>query len=117
MSTIYRILSRGDWELARTAGEFRGSDLDRRDGFIHLSAAEQLAGTLRAHFAGQRDLVLLYVRLDALPESALRWEPSRAGALFPHLYAPLSAAAVYRVEPLELSENGVHRLPSVESDA
>lgn len=85
-----------------------------RDGFIHFSTAEQVAETARIHYAGLSDLVLLYVRTEALPSEAWRWEPSRNGALFPHLYAKLPASAVHRVEPMSLDANGEHRLPALE---
>lgn len=108
--TIYKVLSADAWAAAQRAGVYEGSADDARDGFIHFSTAEQLTETLRKHFAGARDLVLLYVRADL---EALRWEPSRNGALFPHLYATLPLAAVQRVEPLPLDERGCHVLPAL----
>lgn len=115
MTTVYKILSRGEWQSARADGQCRGSALDLRDGFIHFSTAAQVAATARLHFAGRADLVLLYVRLAAITSgSAWRWEPARDGALFPHLYAALPSAAVHRVEPLVLGADGVHRLPELE---
>ncbi|MET0384372.1 MAG: DUF952 domain-containing protein [Polyangiales bacterium] len=114
MTTVYRVLPRDSWEAARVSGAFHGSSHDLRDGFIHFSTAEQLPGTLRSHYAREPDLVLLYVELEAISEaSAWRWEPSRGGALFPHLYAPLPAAAVRRVEPLPLGPDGIHQLPEL----
>ena len=108
MTTIYKVLPRTAWQAAQTAGVFHGSPV----GFIHFSTAEQLAETLCKHFAGMPDLVLLYVDTKAItPESAWRWEPSRAGALFPHLYAALPASAVQRAHPLGLNESGEHALP------
>jgi uncharacterized protein (DUF952 family) len=112
--TVYRILSETDWEAARELGEFRGSAHDIRDGFIHFSTAEQVADTARIHYARLPELVLLYVRMDALPAQAWRWEASRNGALFPHLYAPLPTAAVHRIEPLVLQADGTHRLATLE---
>lgn len=113
-SQIYRVLPRVEWERALAQAEFRGSAVDLRDGFIHFSRADQLATTLRLHYAQQADLVLLYVKTtDLQPAAALRWEPSRGGALFPHLYAPLPVAAVHRVEPLTLGSDGVHVLPAL----
>jgi uncharacterized protein (DUF952 family) len=114
MSVVYRVLPRAEWQQALATGEFRGSALDVRDGFIHFSGPEQLAATLRIHYAGHADLVLLYVRQAALPEAAWRWEPSRSGALFPHLYAALPTEAVHRVEPLTLGPDGQHQLPQLE---
>jgi uncharacterized protein (DUF952 family) len=109
-TTIYRLISRQDWETARAAGAFTGSADDRRDGFIHLSTATQVATTAARHYAGQHDLLLLYVRASDLG-AELRWEPSRGGALFPHLYGALPASAVYRAEPLPLASDGLHVFP------
>lgn len=81
-----------------------------RDGFIHFSSAEQVAETAARHYAGQSDLVLIWVDAEALG-AALRWEPSRGGALFPHLYGALPVAAVTRVEPLSLGPDGKHVFP------
>lgn len=115
MTTVYRVMSRDEWQRAQDEGFFRGAAHDVRDGFIHFSAAEQLTSTLRAHYAGARDLVLLYVKVAAIgAPDAWRWEPSRGGALFPHLYSPLPAAAVHRVEPLALDANGEHVLPALD---
>jgi uncharacterized protein (DUF952 family) len=111
---IYKVLSAEAWSAAQRAGVYEGSPDDLRDGFIHFSTAQQLAETLRKHFAGAPDLVLLYVRPERIdPPEALRWEPSRGGALFPHLYAPLSAAAVERAEALALDARGLHVLPTL----
>ena len=89
---IYKLLRATDWERLRAEGEWTGSADDRRDGYVHLSAADQVAGTLAKYFADVPDLVLLAV--DPLMLGAgLRYEPSRAGALFPHLYAPLPVGA------------------------
>jgi uncharacterized protein (DUF952 family) len=93
---IYKIATRAQWQAAEATGTFSGAPVDLRDGYIHFSTAEQLDETLAKHFAGQRDLVLIAVDADALGE-ALRWEVSRGGALFPHLYAPLPVAAAVRV--------------------
>jgi len=110
ISTIYRIVASSVWAAARQVGTFEGTAHDRRDGFIHFSTATQLAETAARHYAGQRGLLLLYVR-TAEVEASLRWEPARGGALFPHLHAPLSCAAVHREEPLTLGEDGLHVLP------
>ena len=108
--TIYRILSQQAWERAQADGTFAGSEHDVRDGFIHFSTAEQVAETAAKHYAGRADLVLLWVDAEQLGE-ALRWEPSRGGALFPHLYGALAVAAVTRVAALPLSADGRHELP------
>jgi uncharacterized protein (DUF952 family) len=96
---IYKVCSRAEWEAAVALGVYRGSTADRRDGFIHLSTADQVEGTLRAHFAGQDDLVLVEVDPGTLG-AALRFEPSRGGALFPHLYGELPVAAAREVRRL-----------------
>jgi uncharacterized protein (DUF952 family) len=108
--TIYKILSRAAWEQALSRAAFGGSEHDARDGFIHFSTAAQVAETAAKHFARAPELVLLWVDVAALGR-ALRWEPSRGGALFPHLYAELPTSAVTRVEPLGLDAEGVHVFP------
>jgi uncharacterized protein (DUF952 family) len=114
MTTVYRILPSDEWQRARVAGEFRGSAHDLRDGFIHFSTVDQVAETAHLHYASQANLLLLCVRLEALPKEHWRWEASRAGELFPHLYAVLPIAAVHRVDPLLLGADGVHQLPQLE---
>lgn len=110
MEPIYKILPATEWERARAAGIYEGSEHDRRDGFIHFSTAEQSVETAATYFAGERGLVLLTI--DPAPlGSALRWEPSRGGALFPHLYAPLPIAAVTEVHELPLGSDGRHVFP------
>ena len=106
MSRIYKILPRADWTAAHEAGRFEGSAVDRQDGFIHFSTAAQAQETARRHFAGQAGLVVLEVEADDLGE-ALRWEPSRGGELFPHLYGPLEARHVRYVTSAPLGEDGV----------
>lgn len=107
---IYKIMREADFEAAMREGRFCGSADDLRDGYIHLSAADQVPGTLAAHFAGQEDLVLLALDAGRLGLE-LKWEASRGGALFPHLYAPLDLAALLWVEPLWLDAEGCHVLP------
>ena len=104
---IYKIVPRGLWQSAEAAGVFLGAPVDLADGFIHFSTAEQARETAARHFAGQRDLLLAAVDADRLG-AALRWEPSRGGALFPHLYAPLAIADVLWVKPLPLGADGAH---------
>jgi uncharacterized protein (DUF952 family) len=92
MSTlVYKICARAEWESAVALGVYRGSEVDRRDGFIHLSTAAQVDGTLRRHFAGQTDLLVVGVDPAALGP-ALVFEVSRDGELFPHLYGELSVS-------------------------
>lgn len=109
MTIIYKIFRAGEWRQAQASGVFSGSADDLRDGFIHFSTKEQLEGTAARHFAGEGDLVLAAVDANALGE-ALRWEPSRNGQLFPHLYGPLPLAAVARAWPLSFVDN-VHQFP------
>ncbi|HEY5216232.1 MAG TPA: DUF952 domain-containing protein [Pseudolabrys sp.] len=113
MPIIYKICPASLWREATRAGLFRGSEVDLRDGFIHFSTSEQAAETAAKHFAGQRDLLLLHVDAGGLG-AALTWEPSRGGALFPHLYGDLDLAAVIKVEPLPLGADGRHAFPPLE---
>lgn len=106
MPRIYKILARAEWAAAEAAGRYEGSAVDARDGFIHFSTAAQAAETARRHFAGQADLVVLELEADALGE-ALRWEPSRGGDLFPHLYGALSTRHVLSVREAPLGADGV----------
>jgi uncharacterized protein (DUF952 family) len=109
---IYKILPRTEWAAALGAGRFAGSAVDRQDGFIHFSTAGQAAETAQRHFAGQADLVVLEVEGDDLGE-ALRWEPSRGGALFPHLYDELSAGLVRAVHEAPLGADDVPQIPAL----
>ncbi len=109
MTLIYKILSRGEWETAKAAGQFAGSTVDLADGFIHLSAADQAQETAAKWFKGQADLVLLGVESEALGD-ALKWEASRGGALFPHLYRPLLVSEVLSQRDLALDADGVPQL-------
>jgi uncharacterized protein (DUF952 family) len=108
--TIYKILSSVEWAAAQRHGAFDGSAVDRTDGYVHLSAADQVVETAARHFAGQTDLKLLAVDAAALG-SRLRWEPSRGGRLFPHLYGPLPVTAVSAVHDLPLGADGRHIFP------
>ena len=110
MPRIYKILKASEWQAAEQAGAFTGSAVDVADGYIHFSTAAQAAETAGKHFRGQSDLVLVTVEADTLGD-ALRWEPSRGGALFPHLYAPLRVDAALRVMPLPLGPDGAHQFP------
>jgi len=138
---IYKILPQTEWEEAQAEGVYRGSAHDARDGFMHFSTAAQLAETSRKYFSSVPDLVLLAVVTSALDgpphptlsprgegflglpsplgekdrmrgDSALRWEPSRGGDLFPHLYADLPVSAVTSARALPLGEDGIPLLPS-----
>jgi uncharacterized protein (DUF952 family) len=110
MSVIYKISPAAPWRAARQAGLFTGAPVDLADGYIHFSTGTQARETAAKHFAGQADLLLIAVDAAALGE-ALRWEPSRGGALFPHLYGPLPMSAVLWEKPLPLGDGGVHLFP------
>ncbi|WP_427789290.1 DUF952 domain-containing protein [Brevundimonas diminuta] len=101
----FKILSRADWRAAVAEGRYDGSAVDLADGYIHLSAADQLAITAAKYYAGQDDLMLVEVDLAALGD-ALIWEPSRGGALFPHIYGPLPVAATRAVRALSVTADG-----------
>jgi uncharacterized protein (DUF952 family) len=109
LTRVYKILTRAEWRTAQAAGRFEGSAVDRKDGFIHLSAASQAQRTAELHFAGQADLVVLELVAERLG-SALKWEPSRGGELFPHIYGPLDCALVEAVREAPLGPDGVPQL-------
>ena len=113
MAAIYKISPAGLWHEAEQAGAFTGAPVDLADGFIHFSTAGQVRETAARHFAGQADLVLVAVDGDALG-TALRYEPSRGGALFPHLYGTLPLSAVRWVKPLPLGPGG-HEFPELDA--
>ena len=110
---VYKICTRTEWETALACGRFKGSAVDVADGFIHFSTAEQAGETARRHFAGQRGLVLVAVDTETL-DGALKWEPSRGGDLFPHLYAALPVAAAIWAKDLPLGVDGAHDFPDLE---
>ena len=110
MRILYKILSLEHWQAAKSKGVFEGSAVDLKDGFIHLSTAVQMRETAARHFAGQDGLVLVGFREDELPN--LKWEPSRGGDLFPHVYGTIDIALAVSVNTLPL-EQGVHRFPEV----
>lgn len=114
MQAIYKICPASAWRDAERAGVYRGSADDARDGFIHFSTADQLAGTLVKHYRGQTDLLLIALDADALGD-ALRWEPSRGGDLFPHLYGDLDPAAATAVHDLPVRADGTHVVPEAVS--
>ncbi len=111
---IFKVCDQSEWSAARQAGSYGGAPIDLADGYIHFSTAGQLAETLAKHFAGKEDLVLVAVRTEHLGPQ-LRWEPSRGGALFPHLYENLGMSHVLWEAPLPL-EGGRHVLPDLERE-
>lgn len=106
---IYKLVDAADWQGATAEGAYPGSAVDLRDGYIHMSTADQLHETARRHFAGLSGLLKVTIDtavLAGLPDQALRWEPSRGGALFPHLYAPLPLSAVRSIEACHVDAEG-----------
>jgi len=112
MTLLFKICTGAEWQAAVAASAYAGSDIDRQDGFIHLSARHQVVETAARHFAGKTDLVLVAVEEAALGP-ALRWETSRSGNLFPHVYGKIPIAAVRWVKPLPLRDGG-HAFPGME---
>lgn len=106
----YKILTGPEMEAFERDGVFAGSEADRRDGFIHLSACDQLTETADKHFAGQDGLWIVGVDLDAHGDQ-VRWEPSRGGRPFPHLYEPMRLEAVTAYGPLQRDDDGRVKLP------
>jgi len=108
---VYKVCGQDEWAAAVEAGRYDGSADDRRDGFIHFSTAGQLAGTLARHFRDRPDLVLIAFESASLGP-ALKWEPSRGGALFPHLYGPLDPSLAQQPVSLSLGADGTPHLPA-----
>lgn len=111
---IYKIAPKTLWQEAEAKGVFTGAPVDIADGYIHFSTASQARETAAKHFVGQSDLLLVAIDGDALGD-ALKWEVSRGGALFPHLYAPLDLSAVVWVKPLPLGDDGQHQFPEFDA--
>ena len=107
-SLIYKIVHRDVWSHAQQAHVFTGAEIDLADGFIHFSTADQVEETANKHFAGQLDLLLVAVDPAVLGEN-LKWEPSRGGDLFPHLYGPLDLSLVIFVEEILQDDAGKHQ--------
>lgn len=112
MTIIYKIVPQSLWRDAEKSGTFDGAAIDLKDGYIHFSTAEQLAATAALHFAGQSDLLLIAVDGPRLGD-ALKYEPSRGGDLFPHLYSTFAVDAVLWVKPMPLNTAGRHVLPDL----
>ena len=110
MTTVYKIVAADLWQAAEDSGVFAGAGIDLNDGFIHLSTGPQARRTAQLYFAGQDDLVLVAADGASLGE-ALKYEPSRDGDLFPHLYGSLPLTAVLSVRPLPLGADGNHIFP------
>lgn len=107
---IYKICDEALWREAEAAGEFLGAEIDLQDGYIHFSAASQAKETAAKHFAGRNNLLLIAVDEQKMGD-ALKWEASRGGDLFPHLYGNLSTSDVEWAVPLPLQKDGSHAFP------
>ncbi|MEM8703994.1 MAG: DUF952 domain-containing protein [Pseudomonadota bacterium] len=112
MTLVFKIVPKDMWREAEAAGTFKGAPVDLADGYIHFSTAEQARETAARHFAGQDDLLLAAFESASFGD-ALKWEPSRGGALFPHLYAQLKPADALWVRALPLSAEGAHVFPEM----
>ena len=106
---VYKILPQSEWVKAREERAFRGSSIDLRDGFIHLSTQAQVSETLRLHFSGQRELLL--IEFSAKDLDSLVWEPSRGGQLFPHVYSELDPAKARQEWSLKADDQGIPQAP------
>ncbi|MBO9097198.1 MULTISPECIES: DUF952 domain-containing protein [Rhizobium] len=112
MAVIYKIVPELAWQEAREEGIFHGASIDLADGYIHFSTAAQAKETAARYFAGQTDLLLVAVDSEVLGD-ALKFEPSRGGDLFPHLYGLLSTTSVLWATPLPLDKDGAHQFPEM----
>jgi len=110
LERLYKITPTLLWACAEREGRVPWAPVDLEDGFVHLSTAAQVRETARRHFEGQRELLLVQVDPSNIPDSRLRWEPSRGGALFPHVYGDIPLTAVTWVKPLPLID-GMHVFP------
>jgi uncharacterized protein (DUF952 family) len=109
-SIAYKILTKPQMDELEHKGAFAGAPIDLTDGYVHLSTADQAQETLEKHFAGQDDLWIAAVDLEALGDD-IKWEESRGGALFPHLYAPMSLSTVIAYGPVDYEPDGSLKLP------
>jgi uncharacterized protein (DUF952 family) len=109
-TTGYKILTADQLSALEQDGSFAGSPVDLEDGYIHLSTADQLEETIRKHYAGQDGLQLVAIDLDALGD-AVKWEPSRGGTLFPHIYGSITLDVVVAYSALQYEPDGSIRLP------
>jgi uncharacterized protein (DUF952 family) len=112
VATIYKICPSHLWQASVAAGVFHGSDVDRADGFIHFSTAEQVASTLAKHYPGAAGLLLAAFDETKL-SPPVRYEPARGGMLFPHLYGTFDPADALWVKPLGPGPDGRHILPDL----
>ena len=115
MALIYKIIPEALWREAEAEGELLGAAVDLADGFIHFSTSAQVRETAAKHFQGQQDLLLIAVDAGGLGD-ALKWEPSRGGDLFPHLYRSLRTSEAVWAAPLPINEHGAHQFPTTIDD-
>ena len=115
---IYKLVTRAQWNEANAKGVFEGAPVDLADGFIHFSTADQVEETAAKHFKGIDDLLLLTVSVEKLESSAgpVTWEPSRGGALFPHLYHSMPLEVVSDECALPMNSDGYHRFPQLQQE-
>ncbi len=111
---IYKIHGRDDWLKAKSAGVFTGAAVDIDDGYIHFSLADQVIETANKYFHGQEGLLLIAIDADQLDSDLLKYEASRGGALFPHLYGPLDTSSSIKEWSLALNPDGSHQFPPLE---
>ena len=107
----YKVLTAEQFDQFKADGVFKGAPVDLADGYIHMSTREQAADTVAKHFAGQDRLVMLMIDLAPLGD-AVKWEVSRGGALFPHLYGELPMSAVAGKVVLRIGDDGLHQFPA-----
>ncbi|MTI43049.1 uncharacterized protein (DUF952 family) [Roseibium hamelinense] len=114
MARIFKIVPKAMWQDAEAAGVFRGAPIDVADGYIHFSSADQVRETAEKHFSGQADLLLAAFDESSF-DSNLKWEPSRDGDLFPHLYGSLDVKLAIWVKPLPMRADGSHVFPDLDA--
>lgn len=114
-NVVYKITSQQEWNAALAANHYPGAPIDLADGFMHFSTGEQAAETARKHFRGQKDLLLVAVDTTVYGD-AMKWEVSRGGALFPHLYDTFDMKSVVWTRPIETDSDGVPRITFLDSD-
>jgi len=109
---IYKVLQKKEWDIFQNHEEYEGAPIDLQDGYIHFSTAQQLQETVTKHFKNTGDLMLLAIDVTSLDSKSLKWEPSRGGALFPHLYGCLKRSAVAQTWVLTQQADGGHSIPA-----
>ena len=108
---IYKIIDKTEWQQAKDKGSYLGSSKDTKDGYIHFSGQDQVAGTLKKFYKNQQDLILL--KIDTLKLDHLIWEQASDGTMFPHLYSPLNISNVVDEFDITLDDEGTHVLPNI----